>query len=85
VLDGLAVVGDTALLVNAAVTGAGGSAQHGSRERPERVMLSDRRGAAAPGPPLRNLGSYAWGPAGANQLVGYPDELDVVVLGDPSH
>src|SRR5215203_87344 len=41
------------------------------------------------GPPSRfalpNLGSYAWGAAGANQLVGYPDDLDVVVLGDPAH
>ena len=35
--------------------------------------------------PLRNLGFYAGCTAGANQLVGYPDELDVVVLGDPSH
>src|SRR5687767_10647567 len=35
--------------------------------------------------PLRNLGSYAWGAAGADKLIGHPDQLDVVVLGDPAH
>src|SRR5215203_7396379 len=35
--------------------------------------------------PLRNLGSYACGAAGADKLIGHPDQLDVVVLGYPAH